>query len=81
MKKVISKPEGNPLDIIAAIGVVAAALYMSGCGYALVPVPSNPGQRISLTNEQRMDALYRTAMDVAEDQVDPVNLLQRTRRR
>ena len=66
--------------IISAILWAGIIVLLSGCGYALVRIPS-AGERVSITTEQRVQSAFETAIDVAEGQVDPVGLYRQQRRR
>lgn len=69
------------VGIIISLGLWAVIVVtLSGCGYALVRIPS-AGERVSITTEQRVQSAFETAIDVAEGQVDPVGLYRNSRRR
>lgn len=73
------KVENDAVDPVGLVAIIilcgVVSLCLQGCGYALVRIPQ-PGERVSITTEQRVQSVYETALDVAEDQVNPVSRLR-----
>jgi len=53
------------VDVLLLVGMVFACIYMAGCGYALVKIHNEPGQRTQIWTDQNIQSAFGTAIETA----------------